>query len=299
MVEGRDATLACGDEEVATQSPRCLHGRCKAGVGSPLCLRSLLCPLPLPLLLLLLLCPTAGRAAWPTPLPRCARSLCVWKPAEVIRSADLISYTAEEGVRFFGEVGTLCLLCLLRLLWSRSCMLLVLLFSPHGQWNWAAPAVGRLCSCRHLPQLCFRLPHCLACTSATRVTVLLRLTHCLLTHLPAAHLSAACRASCSPVTPSPARTAPRSAWHQRWVALGDAAHYRLPFEGVVGVHGAGSCTSSCSLPADLPTTALPHVLVFAERVGLQVPLGVVLAIPPFNYPVNLAVRWVAPRACGL
>ena len=24
---------------------------------------------------------------------------------------------------------------------------------------------------------------------------------------------------------------------------------------------------------------------------LQVPLGVVLAIPPFNYPVNLAVRW--------
>jgi acyl-CoA reductase-like NAD-dependent aldehyde dehydrogenase len=27
---------------------------------------------------------------------------------------------------------------------------------------------------------------------------------------------------------------------------------------------------------------------------LQVPLGVVLAIPPFNYPVNLAVSKIAP-----
>lgn len=28
--------------------------------------------------------------------------------------------------------------------------------------------------------------------------------------------------------------------------------------------------------------------------GLQIPLGVVLAIPPFNYPVNLAVSKIAP-----
>jgi hypothetical protein len=35
-------------------------------------------------------------------------------------------------VRFFGEVGMMCMLFLLRLLWSRSCMLL-LLFSLHGQ----------------------------------------------------------------------------------------------------------------------------------------------------------------------
>lgn len=28
--------------------------------------------------------------------------------------------------------------------------------------------------------------------------------------------------------------------------------------------------------------------------GWQVPLGVVLAIPPFNYPVNLAVSKLAP-----
>ena len=27
---------------------------------------------------------------------------------------------------------------------------------------------------------------------------------------------------------------------------------------------------------------------------LQIPLGVVLAIPPFNYPVNLAVSKIAP-----
>lgn len=30
------------------------------------------------------------------------------------------------------------------------------------------------------------------------------------------------------------------------------------------------------------------------RCTLQVPLGVVLAIPPFNYPVNLAVSKLAP-----
>ena len=29
-------------------------------------------------------------------------------------------------------------------------------------------------------------------------------------------------------------------------------------------------------------------------VDLQIPLGVVLAIPPFNYPVNLAVSKIAP-----
>lgn len=28
--------------------------------------------------------------------------------------------------------------------------------------------------------------------------------------------------------------------------------------------------------------------------NLQIPLGVVLAIPPFNYPVNLAVSKIAP-----
>lgn len=27
---------------------------------------------------------------------------------------------------------------------------------------------------------------------------------------------------------------------------------------------------------------------------MQVPLGVVLAVPPFNYPVNLAVSKIAP-----
>lgn len=27
---------------------------------------------------------------------------------------------------------------------------------------------------------------------------------------------------------------------------------------------------------------------------MQIPLGVVLAIPPFNYPVNLAVSKIAP-----
>jgi len=27
---------------------------------------------------------------------------------------------------------------------------------------------------------------------------------------------------------------------------------------------------------------------------VQIPLGVVLAIPPFNYPVNLAVSKIAP-----
>lgn len=30
------------------------------------------------------------------------------------------------------------------------------------------------------------------------------------------------------------------------------------------------------------------------RVSIQIPLGVVLAIPPFNYPVNLAVSKIAP-----
>jgi acyl-CoA reductase-like NAD-dependent aldehyde dehydrogenase len=28
--------------------------------------------------------------------------------------------------------------------------------------------------------------------------------------------------------------------------------------------------------------------------GCQIPLGVILAIPPFNYPVNLAVSKIAP-----
>lgn len=36
-----------------------------------------------------------------------------------------------------------------------------------------------------------------------------------------------------------------------------------------------------------------HVLI-ACVMGLQVPLGVVLCIPPFNYPVNLAVSKMAP-----
>ena len=30
------------------------------------------------------------------------------------------------------------------------------------------------------------------------------------------------------------------------------------------------------------------------RLCAQIPLGVVLAIPPFNYPVNLAVSKIAP-----
>lgn len=33
---------------------------------------------------------------------------------------------------------------------------------------------------------------------------------------------------------------------------------------------------------------------FIMHVWLQIPLGVVLAIPPFNYPVNLAVSKIAP-----
>lgn len=35
---------------------------------------------------------------------------------------------------------------------------------------------------------------------------------------------------------------------------------------------------------------------FPHKKGLcvQIPLGVVLAIPPFNYPVNLAVSKIAP-----
>lgn len=39
---------------------------------------------------------------------------------------------------------------------------------------------------------------------------------------------------------------------------------------------------------------LTNVLIILLFSDLQIPLGVVLAIPPFNYPVNLAVSKIAP-----
>ena len=37
-----------------------------------------------------------------------------------------------------------------------------------------------------------------------------------------------------------------------------------------------------------------HLFTYYVCIVLQIPLGVVLAIPPFNYPVNLAVSKIAP-----
>ena len=37
-----------------------------------------------------------------------------------------------------------------------------------------------------------------------------------------------------------------------------------------------------------------HLFTYYVCIVLQIPLGVVLAIPPFNYPVNLVVSKIAP-----
>ena len=37
-----------------------------------------------------------------------------------------------------------------------------------------------------------------------------------------------------------------------------------------------------------------HLFTYYVCIVLQIPLGVVLDIPPFNYPVNLAVSKIAP-----
>lgn len=44
-----------------------------------------------------------------------------------------------------------------------------------------------------------------------------------------------------------------------------------------------------------PKTIGPLILFpCISNVSMQIPLGVVLAIPPFNYPVNLAVSKIGP-----
>lgn len=46
--------------------------------------------------------------------------------------------------------------------------------------------------------------------------------------------------------------------------------------------------------SDQATSAMLYHILMACVMGMQVPLGVVLCIPPFNYPVNLAVSKMAP-----
>jgi len=47
----------------------------------------------------------------------------------------------------------------------------------------------------------------------------------------------------------------------------------------------------CIHPCDFGVWTL---FTYYVCIVLQIPLGVVLAIPPFNYPVNLAVSKIAP-----
>ncbi|KAG6740287.1 hypothetical protein POTOM_055733 [Populus tomentosa] len=49
---------------------------------------------------------------------------------------------------------------------------------------------------------------------------------------------------------------------------------------------------SCLLPSQIFEEWSP--LLFMRDIAMMIPLGVVLAIPPFNYPVNLAVSKIAP-----
>lgn len=136
----------------------------------------------------------------------------------MIRSADLISYTAEAGLRFFGEG---------QLLASDS-------FPGQDRTKLCLASKVRACC-----GLSARLWLVSACLGLAWLAAL----------------------------PCLRRGRPSHAWVCAARAA-RAAHRRL----------------ACAQP--------PSFLPRRPAWGVaQVPLGVVLAIPPFNYPVNLAVRW--------
>ena len=63
--------------------------------------------------------------------------------------------------------------------------------------------------------------------------------------------------------------------------------------GAIPRHAVLSSKASCSW-AVIVQTPFQASLFKLYDLCLQVPLGVILCIPPFNYPVNLAVSKIAP-----
>lgn len=136
--------------------------------------------------------------------------------AEVVRSADLVSYTAEEGLRYFGEVRWL------------------------------------VCSCTEPITL-----GCMPYTAGEGVRQFGEAPKPLCTSGQVKSRIAAVSESC-PVL---------RAWLNRCLAAPPLQGKLLASDSFPGQDRSKLCMAS------------------------KVPLGVVLAIPPFNYPVNLAVRW--------
>lgn len=216
----------------------------------------------------------------------CPRGPVCPPPAEVIRSADLLSYTAEEGVRFFGEVPCACVgAC-----WVKWGMMqrLARWCRPNqgGGWCSALPAEHPACdgggggAVRGVPH---SAPARAAPPGAGRAR-------------GAPSPSAPTSAPLSPVPcvcvqgklltsdsfPGQDRTKlclASKVGCRRGRGAGRSLGCRPGRRGLApgGPSGAGSGRLTAT-PLLCPNT--------------QVPLGVVLAIPPFNYPVNLAVRWV-------